>query len=364
MLGCRTSVRRVAVASNVLRHTAARVASSAAGDAAAVRQRPRWAALIEASDGGRMHIVELTGGKRKIRGLGRLDPAQELDAVAVGATVSLAQKTFTRLPLRLPELNAGLVRRAQTISPKDAGYLVARLGIGAGDRILEAGLGSGALSLHIARSLGSSGLLVTVEPRAEHAEVGLENLRRAQESWPEFPTHHAVAGRLEEQLTAIGASSPHYDGIVLDLPDHVPAVAAAAPLLAVGGRLACYCPVTSQLEAAIDACAANGLEVEWAGELIERPWARASKGGMRPVTAAFGHTAFLLIAQRRSLHMPEPPSRAHAPSAAPTPPSTLLDSLTAGAHATAALLRGRLAAWWRPRISSAPRKGARRDAKR
>jgi tRNA A58 N-methylase Trm61 len=40
------------------------------------------------------------------------------------------------------------------------------------------------------------------------------------------------------------------------------------------------------------------LNVEWAGELMERQWGRASKGGMRPVNGPFGHTAFLLIAQR------------------------------------------------------------------
>ena len=76
---------------------------------------------------------------------------------------------------------------------------------------------------------------------------------------------------------------------------------ASAPLLAVGGRLACYCPVTSQVEAAWDACERAGLDVEWAGELIERQWGRASKGGMRPVNGnAAQHTAFLLVAQRRT----------------------------------------------------------------
>ena len=47
-----------------------------------------------------------------------------------------------------------------------------------------------------------------------------------------------------------------------------------------------------------EACEDAGLNVEWAGELMERQWGRASKGGMRPVNGPFGHTAFLLIAQR------------------------------------------------------------------
>ena len=78
-----------------------------------------------------------------------------------------------------------------------------------------------------------------------------------------------------------------------------PAINAIAKSLLDGGRLACYCPVTSQIEKAWEACENNDLTVEWAGELMERQWGRASKGGIRPVNGPFGHTAFLLIAHKR-----------------------------------------------------------------
>jgi tRNA A58 N-methylase Trm61 len=99
-------------------------------------------------------------------------------------------------------------------------------------------------------------------------------------------------------VDAVTQATESVDAIVLDLPDHPSAIAATAGLLNNGGRLACYCPVTSQLERAWEACEAAGLTVEWAGELMEREWGRASKGGMRPVNGPFGHTAFLLVAQR------------------------------------------------------------------
>ena len=57
--------------------------------------------------------------------------------------------------------------------------------------------------------------------------------------------------------------------------------------------------MTSQVERAWQTCEDNGLVVEWAGELMERKWGRASKGGIRPVNGPFGHTAFLLIAHKR-----------------------------------------------------------------
>ena len=90
-----------------------------------------------------------------------------------------------------------------------------------------------------------------------------------------------------------------FNAVVLDMPVHSPAITACAPKLAFGGRLACYAPTTSQLEACWKACEKAGLVVEWAGELMERQWGLTSKGGMRPVNGPFGHTAFLLVAQKR-----------------------------------------------------------------
>ncbi len=258
---------------------------------------PKWAVVAENS--GRIHVVELADKPVKVKGLGVFNPSETLQNVAMGAEVTIGQKVLKRLPPRLPELNMGLLRRAQTISPKDAGFIVSRLGLGGEDKVLEAGIGSGALSIHIARVLNSEGLHITVEPRDEHAEVAFVNLRRAQESWPSPPKHHHISGLVEEVIDQIMEVTHEVNGIVLDLPDHPPAIHAVAPLMAVGARLACYCPVTQQLERAWEACEVEGLTVEWAGELMQREWGRASKGGVRPVNGPFGHTAFLLVAQRQ-----------------------------------------------------------------
>jgi len=175
-----------------------------------------WAVLVE--EDGKVHVVEMTSGSRKIKGLGVFDPLEIITPVAIGEKVGIGQKLLTRMPTRLPELNKGMLRRAQTISSKDAGWFTARLGIGSGDCVLEAGIGSAGLSLHLARALGGSGTHITVEPRAEHAEVGLENLRRARESWVEFPTHHHVEGAIEEVTETIQTHSDEFDAIILDLP--------------------------------------------------------------------------------------------------------------------------------------------------
>ena len=117
---------------------------------------------------------------------------------------------------------------------------------------------------------------------------------------PEFPNHSHIDGTIESSVLKIEEITQQVDAIMLDLPEHTSAILAVAHLLKTGARLSCYCPVSSQLEQAWVACEKVGLEIEWAGEVIEREWGKASKGGVRPVNGPFGHTAFLLIAQRRN----------------------------------------------------------------
>ena len=134
------------------------------------------AVLIEVGASERVHVVDLVPGTVKIRGLGILDPFEVIAPIPHGATVTIGQKVLRRVPARLPELLQGMNRRAQTISPKDAGAFIAKMGIGGKDQVLEAGLGSAALSLHILRCLGDGGRLVSMERREEHAEVGMTNI--------------------------------------------------------------------------------------------------------------------------------------------------------------------------------------------
>ena len=256
-----------------------------------------WAVLVE--NNGKTYVVEMNDQQQKMKGLGVFNPVESLEGIPLGGRVIIGQKELLRLPPRLPELAKGMARRAQTIGSKDAGFFLARLGLGAKDCVLEAGIGSAGLSMYIHRSIGQTGTHITVEPRSEHAEVALENLRRTTASWGGSPAHHHIEGTIEESIEAIKKHASGFHAIVLDLPDHPSAIEACSELLLPGGRLACYCPVSSQMERSWEACEMAGLTVEWAGELMEREWGRASKGGMRPVNGPFGHTAFLLVAQRQ-----------------------------------------------------------------
>ena len=245
---------------------------------------------------GRTYIVPLQEDELKIKGIGRFSPIKILAGVNKGDRVTIGQKVLTCVEVGLPELRKGMKRRAQIINPKDAGFLLAWMGIGAGQNVLEAGHGSGGLALHIANVLGTNGTLVSVENRPEHAVVGRENMQRASGALREFPNWVLIEGDIAE--TSFEGIVDEFDAIILDLPEPWPVIAALSKKLRYGGRIACYCPVSSQLEKSWEACEEAGLNVDWAGEMMERVWTKASRGGVRPGNTPMGHTAFLLIAER------------------------------------------------------------------
>ena len=112
---------------------------------------------------GRTYIVPLQEDELKIKGIGRFSPIKVLADVKKGDRVTIGQKVLTCVEVGLPELRKGMKRRAQIINPKDAGFLLAWMGIGAGQNVLEAGHGSGGLALHIANVLGANGTLVQLK---------------------------------------------------------------------------------------------------------------------------------------------------------------------------------------------------------
>ena len=112
----------------------------------------------------------------------------------------------------------------------------------------------------------------------------------------EFPTWNLLEGDIG--TISFDGVKQEFDAIILDLPEPWTVISKLSKKLRYGGRIACYCPVSSQLEKAWNACEEAGLSVDWAGEIMDRIWTKASRGGVRPGNTPMGHTAFLLIAER------------------------------------------------------------------
>ena len=252
-----------------------------------------WLALVE--EDGRAYLLQRGSGEVRVRGLGRFNVDEAIGKVSVGDSVKIGQKILRVLKPGLPEARRAMKRRAQIILAKDSGYLISRMGISVGSRVLEGGHGSAGLAMHLASVMGSKGTLISVENRPEHALVGQENMNVLRDVLPEFPDWHLLHSDLSDCAEEVLGIVPDLDAAILDMAEPWSAVGSISEILRPGGRIGCYCPTSIQLEKSWMACEEVGLSVEWAGEVIERRWSKASRGGVRPGNQPVGHTAFLLI---------------------------------------------------------------------
>ena len=255
-----------------------------------------WMALRE--DDGRAYLVNNVPGEVKIKGLGRFDPSALLEGYSLGDRITVGQKSLTIVEAALPEARRNMNRRAQTIGIKDSGFLISWMGIGTGSRVLEGGHGSAGLAMNLANVIGSKGYLVSVENRPEHAEVGRSNMERLAEFSTDFPSWNLLEMDLQNAASEVVGICGELDAAIIDIAEPWTVVPEISQTLRIGGRIACYCPTTAQLEKSWNRVEEEGLIVEFAGEIIERRWSKAGRGGVRPGNQPMGHTAFLLIAAK------------------------------------------------------------------
>jgi tRNA (adenine57-N1/adenine58-N1)-methyltransferase len=257
---------------------------------------------------GFVHLVHCDGkGTRKQRGLGVLDP-DRLVGVAFGDVVQAGAKRVAVVPPSLPDLAATLARKAQIITPKDASRIVYELGVGAGDRVFESGIGSGAATVALAWAAGAEGEVVVQELRTAFAEFGLENVQHAG-----LGDRVDVAVGDSTEGLAPGVHGP-FSAALLDLPEPWKVLPHLVGHLAAGARVACYTPQVSQMEEAVRTLLRLGLVQVRAIELIERAW-EVKERGSRPSFEGLGHTGFLVFA--RWLGRPAGPPPQAAPASGP-----------------------------------------------
>jgi len=194
----------------------------------------------------------------------------------------------------LAEYTVAMPRQAAVVYPKDAAQILMGADIFPGARVIEAGVGSGALTLALLRALGPSGRLRSYERRAEFAVVARTNVTNFLGAEP--PNWQLEVGDLVESL---GAESPGpIDRVVLDMLAPWECVAAAAEVLVPGGMFCCYLATTTQLGRTVETLRESTQFTEpQASETLVRGW-HAEGLAVRPQHAMVGHTGFLVIARR------------------------------------------------------------------
>ncbi len=191
----------------------------------------------------------------------------------------------------LEEFTVTMPRGAAVIYPKDAAQILVQTDIFPGARVLEAGVGSGSLSMHLLRAIGSGGRLYSYERRADFAAIAQRNV----EAFFGAP-HPAWEVRVGDLVETIGGEP--VDRAVLDMLAPWECIDAVGEVLVAGGLLCCYVATATQLGRTMDTLRAHGGFTEpAASELSVRQW-HAEGLAIRPGHATTGHTGFLVFTRR------------------------------------------------------------------
>lgn len=186
-------------------------------------------------------------------------------------------------------------RGAAVVYPKDTGQIVTMADIFPGARVIEAGVGSGALSIGLLRAIGDHGHLRSFERREEFAEIARGNVE-TMFGGP-HPAWEITMGDLAEELGKVEEPGS-VDRAVLDMLAPWECLDAVATALAPGGVLICYVATVTQLSRVAEAMRADGRYTEpEAHETMVRGW-HVEGLAVRPDHRMVAHTGFLITARR------------------------------------------------------------------
>jgi tRNA (adenine57-N1/adenine58-N1)-methyltransferase len=244
---------------------------------------------------GRMHTVTLEPGKVFHSHKGVI-PHDELIGLPDGSVVA-NQVGIEYLALRplLSDFVMSMPRGAAIVYPKDAAQILAQADIFPGATVVEAGVGSGALSLWLLRAIGAEGRLMSFERREEFADVARGNVETFYGSLP--ANWSITLGDLADALPET-ADEASVDRVVLDMLAPWEVLGSVTDALKPGGVLLCYIATATQLSRVAEAIRATGSYTEpAASETMVRGW-HVQGLAVRPDHRMIAHTGFLLTARR------------------------------------------------------------------
>jgi tRNA (adenine57-N1/adenine58-N1)-methyltransferase catalytic subunit len=201
-----------------------------------------------------------------------------------GAELVCLRPTLADFVLKMP-------RGAQVIYPKDMGAIVVEADIAPGSWVLEAGTGSGALTIALCRATGPEGKVVTYEAREDFHEKATANL---EAFFGKVPTW--VDLRLGD-VREIEAAGETFDRAVLDLPEPWAVIREVGSALRTGGILCTYLPTTNQIQQCVPAMEGAGFTEVTTFEVLRRSW-HVTERSVRPDHRMVAHTGFITVGRK------------------------------------------------------------------
>ena len=248
-----------------------------AGDRVLLVDAKRRRHLITLAEGGEFHTHAGVLPHDAIIG----EPEGVTVRTTLGSRLVAVRPTLSDYVLEMP-------RGAQVIYPKDLGPILMLADVFPGARVLESGIGSGALTLALLRAVGTTGHITGYEIRDDFA-------RRAQANVEGFlgPDQPLT---VEVRDVYAGIELDDLDRVMLDLPEPWRVVKHAETALHPGGILFAYLPTIGQVARLREELAGSAFGMVESLEVLQRTW-HVDGQSVRPDHRMVAHTGFLTHAR-------------------------------------------------------------------
>ncbi len=195
---------------------------------------------------------------------------------------------FFLLQPALADLLINLKRNTQIMYPKDIGFILTSLSVGPGQRVMEAGTGSGSMTTALAFAVGPQGRVFSYEQRPEMQSLARKNLERV-----------GLDGRVEFKLGDIGAGfeATDIDAFFLDVPNPHDYIQQVRKALKPGGFFCAVLPTTNQVTPLLQALRTYRFAFIEVCEILLRYY-KPEPARLRPTDRMVAHTGFLIFARR------------------------------------------------------------------
>ncbi len=215
-------------------------------------------------------------------------PHAMVQATAPGSTlVGLQGHSALVLEPALDDLMRTLRRGSQIIYPKDAAWLVHRLSLRSGSRVIEAGTGSGGLTMALAWAVAPAGRVYSYEVRADAQQIARGNLERVGL----LPFVELLEADIERGFQQQGV-----DALFLDVREPWLYLAQVRAALRAGGHFAALLPTTNQVSNLLEALEAGSFAEIGVEELLLRRY-KPVPDRLRPEDTMPAHTGFMVFAR-------------------------------------------------------------------
>jgi tRNA (adenine57-N1/adenine58-N1)-methyltransferase len=237
----------------------------------------------------RRHLIRLAEGGEFHTHAGVLDHARVIGQDE-GVTVR-TNRNAAMVALRptLAEYVLEMPRGAQVIYPKDLGPILMLGDIFPGARVLESGVGSGAMTMTLLRAVGPTGSVTGYEIRDDFADRARRNV--------EGYLGTEVPLTIETRDVYEGIEATDLDRVVLDLPEPWQVVKHAETALRPGGVLLSYLPTILQVSTLRETLAESSFGMAETLEVLQRGW-NVDGASVRPDHRMVAHTGFLTVARK------------------------------------------------------------------